>query len=303
MQNRRVEGIIPAIITPFDRDGKIDEKSLETQVKYLSERGVNGFFVCGTTGEGVFLTTEEKVRVFKVVYEIVKNKQFVGVATLRSSTNLVMDEIHSFSREGISPDFVGVVAPFYCRVSQKDIIEHFKIIAKNSPFPVFMYNIPQCTNNPIELDTIRELSNLENIIGIKDSSGNFINFLKGIKSVKKDGFYWIQGDDRLYAYSFIAGASGIVSGLANILVDPFVEMYQGCLKKDYTLLIEKQGIIDGLFEIIEVTGGKVIPSIKEAVSLTGRTTPYMKNSYMELSAEEKEFVKRELVSLGVINLP
>ncbi len=303
MQKKRIEGIIPAVITPFNKDGKIDERSLEKQVKYLSESGVDGFFVCGTTGEGVFLTTEEKVMVFKVVYETVKNKQFVGIASLRPSTNLVIDEIQSFYREGISPDFVGVVAPFYCSVSQKDIVEHFRIVVKNSPYPVFMYNIPQCTNNPIELDTIRELSQMENIIGIKDSSGNFINFLKGIRTIGKENFYWIQGDDRLYAYSFLAGASGVVSGLANILADPYVKMYRGYIKRDYALVIEKQRTVDGLFEIIEVAGGKVIPSIKEAVSLTGRTTPYMKNNYMELSDKEKELVKKKLVSLGVINLP
>ena len=301
MQKNKIEGIIPAVITPFNKDGKIDEKSLETEVKYLSNTGVNGFFVCGTTGEGVFLTTEEKVRVFRVVYEIAKNRQFVGIASLRPSTNLVMDEIASFYREDISADFVGVVAPFYCRVSQKDIFEHFRIVARNSPYPVFMYNIPQCTNNPIELDTIREVSQLENIIGIKDSSGNFVGFLKGIRTIRRENFYWIQGDDRLYAHSFISGASGVVSGLANILADPYVEMYRNHLKKDYASVIEKQREIDGLFEIIEVAGGKVIPSIKEAVSLTGRTKPYMKNSYMELSAEEKELVKKKLISLGVIN--
>ncbi len=289
MKNK-IHGIIPAIITPFTDKRKLDEKSLEKQVLYLTNGGVNGFFICGTTGEGVNLTTEEKVNVFKVIDANSSKSVFKGIAALKPATSLVIEEIEKFYESGVKPDFVAVVSPFYCKVSQEMIYDHFSMIAEKSPYPIFIYNIPQCTGNNIEVETIEKLSRNDNIIGIKDSSGNFISFLKILK-MKSDNFFTIQGDDRLYANSFLSGADGAVSGLANIIVSPFVDMYNAVTSGDMKVVFKKQKIINKLFEIIELTGGKVIPSIKAAVYLTGRCKYYLKNRYMDLHTREIEIVK------------
>ncbi|GAG72039.1 unnamed protein product, partial [marine sediment metagenome] len=165
-----LEGIIPALILPVNKEGKINFKLLEKQTTYLISESINGIFINGTTGEGAWLTMEEKVQVFKSIKEINKGKVFLCAACLQPTTELVISEIKIY--EKYEPDYIVAVTPYYYSVSQDIIIEHFKKIADFSSVPLILYNIPQCTHNKIELSTILKLAKEENIAGIKDSSGD-----------------------------------------------------------------------------------------------------------------------------------
>ena len=296
---KRLEGVIPALILPVNKEGKINFKLLEKQTTYLISEGINGIFINGTTGEGAWLTTEEKIQVFKTVKEVTKGNQVLCAACLQPSTELVINEIQIF--EKFKPDYVVAVTPYYYTVSQDVIIEHFKKIAQNSSIPIIMYNIPQCTNNKIELSTILKLAEEENIAGIKDSSGDFISFTRGVYTPVPESFSWIQGEDYLDGPALNYGANGIITGLGNVFIEPYIQMYKEAIKGNATKVNEIQMKINELYEIIQVSGGKVIPAIKTGVALLGRSAKWMKMLSLTLGDEDIEKVKRVIIKLGLLS--
>lgn len=296
---KKLEGIIPALILPLEENGKINFNFLEKQVNYLYSAGVDGVFINGTTGEGAWLTIEEKVQIFKLVKEINEGKIFLCAACLQPSTEMVINEIKII--EKYRPDYIVAVTPYYYSVSQDIVIEHFKKIAHCSSAPLILYNIPQCTYSKIELNTVLELAKEENIAGIKDSSGDFISFSRGVYTSMSESFSWIQGEDYLDGPAFNCGANGIVTGLGNVWIEPYVKMYQVAKVGNNLRVNEMQKEIDNLYELIQVTGGKVIPAIKTAVALLGRSTNWMKISSQTLIEQEVEEAKRIIKTLGILN--
>ncbi|MGB2783771.1 MAG: dihydrodipicolinate synthase family protein, partial [Atribacterota bacterium] len=158
---KKLEGIIPALILPLEENGEININFLKKQVNYLSSAGANGVFINGTTGEGGWLTIEEKAKIFKLAKEISEGKIFLCAACLQPSTEMVINEIKII--EKYRPDYIVAVTPYYYSVSQEAIMEHFKKIAHYSSVPLILYNIPQCTHNKIELNTVLELTKEKNI--------------------------------------------------------------------------------------------------------------------------------------------
>jgi 4-hydroxy-tetrahydrodipicolinate synthase len=299
IDKKKLEGVIPALILPVNDKGKINFKLLEKQTTYLISAGVNGFFINGTTGEGAWLTTDEKVEVFKVVKEISEGKVFLCAACIQPSTEIVINEIKAFKK--LEPDYIVAVTPYYCSTSQDIIIEHFKKIAHYSPVPLILYNIPQCTHNKIELNTVLELTKEKNIAGIKDSSGDFISFARGVHTSVPEYFSWIQGEDYLDGPAFNCGANGIVTGLGNVWIEPYIKMFQAAKARNNSRVNEIQKEINNLYELIQVTGGKVIPAIKAAVTLLGRSTKWMKMFSLTLGDEDIEKVKRVIIKLGLFS--
>ena len=294
---KKLEGAIPALILPIDENGKIDFKLLKKQVAYLISAGVNGLFINGTTGEGAWLTTDEKVEVFKVVKEISEGKVFLCAACIQPSTEMVINEIKII--EKYRPDYIVAVTPYYYSVSQEAIMEHFKKIAQYSSLPLILYNIPQCTHNKIELSTVLKLAQEENIAGVKDSSGDFVSFTRGVYTPVPESFSWIQGEDYLDGPAFNCGANGVVTGLGNVWIEPYIQMYKEAKKGNYQKVNEMQKKINKLYEIIQVTGGKVIPAIKAGVTLLGRSAKWMKMLSLTLGNEDIEKVKRVIIKLGL----
>ena len=295
---KRLEGVIPALILPVNKEGKINFKLLEKQTAYLISEGINGIFINGTTGEGAWLTMEEKAQVFKSVKEINKGKVFLCAACLQPTTELVISEIKIY--EKYEPDYIVAVTPYYYTVSQDIIIEHFKKIANFSSVPLILYNIPQCTHNKIELSTILKLAKEENVVGIKDSSGDFISFTRGMYAPVPESFSWIQGEDYLDGPSFNCGADGLVTGLGNVFIEPYIQMYKEAKKGNYQKVNEMQKKINKLYEIIQVTGGKGIPAIKAGTALLGRSSKWMKIISMSLNDDEAVKIEKILIELNLI---
>ncbi len=298
INKKKLEGVIPALILPFKKNGKINFELLEKQVSYLVSSGINGLFVNGTTGEGAWLTMEEKEQVFKSVHEINRGKVFLCAACLQPTTELVMSEIKIY--EKYEPDYLVAVTPYYYSVSQDVIIEHFKKIARFSSVPLIIYNIPQCTHNKIQLSTILKLAKEKNIAGVKDSSGDFISFTRGVHTSVPESFSWIQGEDYLDGSSFNIGADGVVTGLGNVFIEPYIQMYKAAKKRNYPKVNEMQKKINEIYQIIQVTGGKAIPAIKAGTALLGRSSKWMKIISMSLNDDEAEKIEKILIKLNLI---
>ncbi|MDR1506166.1 MAG: dihydrodipicolinate synthase family protein [Treponema sp.] len=291
-------GIIPAVITPFNDSGAFDEAAFSAMIERLSKADVNGFFIAGTTGEGPYLSTGEITQMIKLAIQRKTDNQFVCAASLRPSTGQVLEEIDAFQKAGA--DYLVIVPPFYYRQSNETIIAHYETIARNSSVPIIIYDIVQHTSNLVTFEVRNYLAQNKKIAGIKDSTGSFQNFSRGILEKKGNVFKWIQGDDSLYAASFMAGADAVVSGLSNIDPKPYVEMYKAVLSKEYAKVLDVQRWIFDLMEIIRVSNGKVIHSIKYAMSLMGGTREWLREKPEQLNAEEKPGVRAVLQNMKLI---
>jgi dihydrodipicolinate synthase/N-acetylneuraminate lyase len=279
------------------KDGQVHEGLLKKQAAYLSHAGVHGFMINGTTGEGPLLSREERKRIFEVIRSVSGGKQFLCLTCPLPSTDLVLDEIAAF--ESLQPDFIVATTPYYYTVSQKEIIRHFQKITSRSPFPVVAYNIPQCTFNKIEYEAMLEISSLENMAGLKDSSGDFVTFSRVMLHGTKKNFALLQGEDYLNADSLMIGSPGMVTGLGNVWIEPYIEIYQAAQKGDFLRVREIQGKINKLYEVIRTVGDRVVPAIKGATSLLGRSEKWVKAPIFSLEEEELSRIRKILKELGL----
>ena len=290
-ETKQLKGVIPAIITPMNEQGRIDFDLLEKQAAYLSKAGVNGFFIGGTTAEGAYLSTEEKGEVFKVVRRVTEGRQFLCAAYIQPSTDAVLEQMRAL--ESTEPDFVVAVTPYYLSMRQEDILEHYRRVAAAATAPLILYNIPGNTHNPIALETVLELAEEKNVVGIKDSTGNFIGFSRGVLGPSPDGFVWIQGEDYLDGPSLMIGCHGIVTGLGNARIEPYIQIYRAAQDGDWRTVRECQARINVLYGIIRLCGNS-IAAAKAAAELSGRGSRWMRQQSQSLSDEQMNEVARIL---------
>lgn len=229
---------------------------------------------------------------------IANSKVPLYAVCLQSSTDAVVEEVHAMADLGAS--FVAAVPPYYYPSTQEAILVHFSRIADTSPVPLILYNIPQNTHAPMSVETVLELSNHPNIVGIKDSSGNFASFHRTLMETDPASFSCIQGEDLLDAASFAVGAPAIVTGLGNVCIEHYVEMHRAAKSGDRTKMLELQRRIYAIAKIVWKLDGKAIPAIKAAAELLGRGNRRMKVEGLTLKPNEVETVRGVLVEAGVL---
>lgn len=294
----RLEGVIPALATAMREDGSVDLPLVEKQSAYLAAESICGLFVGGTTGEGAYLSAAEKADVFEAARGAVGRGVALCLACIQPSTGQVIEEMRLLAR--LAPDFIVAVTPYYMAASQEAVLDHFRAIAREAPAPLIMYNIPQNTHNPMALATILELAGEKNIAGLKDSAGDFIGFSRAVLSPLPGPFTWIQGEDLLEAPSYLLGARGMVTGLSNVDIRPYLEIQRAARAGDAAGVREGQRRINALFRVIEAAGGKGIPAIKAAMEALGRGRRHMRLAALTLSDREVEAVRAELAALKLL---
>ncbi|MCF6095737.1 4-hydroxy-tetrahydrodipicolinate synthase [Thermovorax subterraneus] len=217
------KGIIVPIVTPMKSDEEINEEQLRFQVNRLISKGVHGIFCLGTTGEFYALTVEEKIRVIEIVVDEVKKRVPVYAGT--GSISVKETVYLSKKAKELGVDALSIVSPYYVAVSQEDIYNYFAEIAESIDLPIILYNIPARTGNNIDYKTVAKLVvNYKNIVGIKDSSGNFDNTLRYIEDTGQK-IAVLAGNDSLILWTLIAGGQGAVAGTANLFPEIVVGIY------------------------------------------------------------------------------
>jgi 4-hydroxy-tetrahydrodipicolinate synthase len=287
-------GVITAIATPFHDDGRVDVAALRRHAARLEAAGVDGIFTCGTTGEGALLSAEEKRTITATVLEEVGNRIPVVGAVIQPDTSNALREIDSYRTLGVR--WVAVVAPYYIRVDEAELITHFATIADTSPLPVIVYDIPGNTANPLSDAVYDAVLTHPNVIAVKDSSGNFSRFSRRVLAGgRTDAAAWIQGEDTLDAPSLLVGASGVVSGLSNILPEAFVRMYGANRRGDHKTVLIMQSVINRLHAIVRTTGTGVA-AIRLALSLDGIGSRFLHSRHLSLSSDWDDAVKTHVAA-------
>ncbi|MBW7650337.1 4-hydroxy-tetrahydrodipicolinate synthase [Anoxybacillus sp. ST4] len=221
--------IATAMVTPFDNKGNIDFAKTTQLVNYLIENGTDSLVVAGTTGESPTLTTEEKLALFRHVVEVVDGRVPVIAGTGSNNTRASIELTKKAEHIGV--DAVMIVAPYYNKPNQEGIYQHYKAIAESTSLPVMVYNIPGRAVVNISVETIVRLSQIPNVVAVKDASGN-LDAMTEIIAKTRDDFMLYSGDDGLTLPVLAIGGSGVVSVASHIIGNEMKEMIQAFMRGD-----------------------------------------------------------------------
>ena len=243
----QLRGTGVALITPFKANGDVDYDALGKVIDHVINGKVEYIVSLGTTGETATLDKAEKNSIIKYTYLCVDNRVPVVVGIGGNNTKELIGELQTFPLDAATA--VLSVSPYYSKPSQQGIYEHYKVIAKESPKPVLLYNVPGRTGRNMEVSTILRLAHeVENIAGIKEAAGDMAQCMKILRDKPKD-FLVVSGDDALAFPQIACGMEGVISVAANALPEEFSEMIRECLRGDF---IEAKMINDKLIEAYEL---------------------------------------------------
>ena len=209
--NDKFTGIIPPLITCFDENGDFNEAAQREVVRFLLPK-VNGFYPVGTYGSGPLLTVEERKKVAEVIVDEVDGK--IPVIIHVGSVNTQQAVELAKHAQSIGADAVGAIPPYYYSYPESDLLEYFRSILSAVEIPLFAYNNPGLSNNPLSPNLINTLAK-EGLYGIKDSSFDMITFSNFVNNIDVKDFHFIIGTEAIAAAAVGAGAQGVISGLAN----------------------------------------------------------------------------------------
>ncbi len=229
IQTKKLLGTGVALVTPFNEQGGVDYKALKKLLNHTA-KGVDYYVVMGTTGESATLSKDEKQAVLKFVIHNNTKKIPVVYGIGGNNTQSVIDEIRSTDLSSV--DALLSVSPYYNKPSQEGIYQHFVGVADASPIPILLYNVPGRTASNMTAETTLRLAAHENIIGIKEASGNLEQCMM-IAKRKSNNFLLISGDDMLTIPIYAVGGVGVISVLANAYPVVFKKIKENCIGGNY----------------------------------------------------------------------
>ena len=264
--NNKFLGTGVALVTPFKADLSIDHEALAHIVDFNIDGGIEYLVICGTTGESVTLTKQEKKDVVATIYKANNGRVPMVLGIGGNNTIQVVEEIKATDLSEI--DAILSVAPYYSKPTQEGIYQHFKAISEASPIDVILYNVPGRTSKNIEVETTLRLANdFKNVIGVKEAGNNMSQYLELIKN-KPEDFLIISGDDDLALGVTLAGGSGVISVIGQAFPKEFSNMIRlglkGDAKESYKLHFKLMDIISFIFEENNPAG---IKAVFEALNL------------------------------------
>ena len=278
--------VLTAMITPFDNDNQVDFPKMTELIEHLLKNGTEGLVITGTTGESATLSRNEMEQIYRHVVAVVNKRVPILAGTGTNDTKSSIDLTKLAADSGV--EGIMLVAPYYNRPNQAGLYEHFRVIAESTNLPIMLYNIPGRCSVHIEADTIIKLSELENIVAVKEASGNLEQISEIITETKED-FHVYSGDDSMTLPIMSVGGTGIVSVASHIIGKEMNEMVHAFLLgetiKAARIHRELLPIMKGLF---------MAPSpapLKEALKIKGLDVGSVRLPLVGLSEEEKSILK------------
>lgn len=295
MIRRRLKGMGVALITPFNEDGSVDYVSLVKLVEYQIQNGTDFLCVLGTTAETPTLSTEEKQKIKKTVIERVNGRVPILLGIGTNSTQAVIDTLKNDDFTGV--DAVLVVVPYYNKPSQEGIYQHYKAIAEVSKLPIVLYNVPGRTGvNMTAETTLRLARDFDNIVAIKEASGNITQMDDIIKNKPKD-FDVISGDDGITYPLITLGAVGVISVIGNAFPREFSRMTRLALAGDYQNALAIHHKFTELFKLLFVDGNPA--GVKAMLNMMGMIQNRLRLPLVPTRIKTFEEMKKILDSLNI----
>ena len=291
------KGVMPALITPFTKNFEVNEAALRQLIDFVIEKGVTGVVPCGTTGEFVNLTVEERKRIIDITVDQVNGRVPVIAGTGDAETEKVI-KLTRYA-EDAGADAALIVSPYYLKPMDKEVFEHYERIARAVDLPILLYNIPQVTGMEIPWWVVEGLAEIDNIVGIKDSSGNMSYMMALFEKVYKK-ISIICGHDEIAMAALAVGADGLILASANLIPDIWLQIYDATRKGDLEKALHLQRKVQTLTRII--TGGGAL-AVKAGLRMMGFNVGTARRPLImggRLRYENEELLRLHLEWLGKI---
>ena len=288
-----LQGSLVALITPMNQDGSIHYEQLHDLIDWHIESGTDGIVAVGTTGESATLSVEEHL---SVIEETVKhvNKRVPVIAGTGANNTLEAIAL-SQAAEKAGADFTLSVVPYYNKPSQEGIYQHFKTIAEATSIPMIIYNVPGRTVVSMTNDTILRLSEIPNIVGVKEASGNVGSNIELINRAP-EGFAVLSGDDHTALPFMLCGGHGVVTVAANAAPKLFADMCRAALQGDIALARELNDRLIPIYDTMFCEPSPAAP--KWAVSALGKCEPHVRLPLVPLTENGQAKVRAALKASG-----
>ena len=286
--------VLTAMITPFNEDYSVNYKAAAELAKYLVAHGNDGLVVAGSTGESATLGADEKLKLFNTVLEAVGDKATVIAGT---GSNDTLASIHlTQEAEKLGVHGAMLVGPYYNKPPQEGFYQHFKMIAERTGLPLIVYNVPGRTASNILPPTIARLSEIPNIVAVKEASGS-LDQVSEIVRTARPGFQVYSGDDGLTLPILSVGGCGIISVAGHVVAERMQEMIGAYLTGNVKLAQEIHSELMPFFKVIFVTTNPI--PIKTAVNLMGLPGGSFRPPMVPATAVETEQLRTVMRSLKI----
>ncbi|MGC1655215.1 MAG: 4-hydroxy-tetrahydrodipicolinate synthase [Candidatus Acidiferrales bacterium] len=285
-----------ALVTPFRQDGSLDEPTLRALIKRQIDAGIDFLVPCGTTGESPTLTHEEHLRVVETAVELAKGR----VPVLAGAGGYNTAEVIALARElaEIGADGILSVTPYYNKPTQEGLYQHYKAIAEAVALPIVVYSVQGRTGVNVEPATVRRLSAIENIVGIKEASGN-VSQMAGILNLVPEDFIVLSGDDAITLPVISLGGHGVVSVVSNEIPAQMTQLTHLALDGHFEAARRIQRRVHPLMEINFVESNPI--PVKAAMAQMGLLEPVWRLPLVAPKAENEARIHAVLESLELLN--
>jgi 4-hydroxy-tetrahydrodipicolinate synthase len=291
----RLRGCGTAIITPFKQDESIDESAFRRLVDYQIENGVDFIVACGTTGESVTMSGSEQARVVELTIEASEGRVPVVAGAGGYNTREVIEKIHRYERLGA--DAILSVTPYYNKPMQEGLYQHYRTIADSTQLPIILYSVQGRTACNIEPATVARLAEIENIVGVKEASGN-ITQIAEIASLVDESFKLFAGDDSVVLPVAALGGVGVVSVASNLLPRQVSDLCHACIEGRFDDARKLNRQLTPIFKAMFIESNPI--PVKAALAMTGMIEEVYRLPLTPISASNR--AKLEGILSGAIAL-
>jgi 4-hydroxy-tetrahydrodipicolinate synthase len=300
---RLLKGIVPPVVTPLEDDDSLDRAAFDQVLELLIEGGVHGVFILGTTGEGPALSQRLRREVIQAAAETVRGRipLLVGV----TDTSLVDSVALAEHSADCGADAVVTAGPSYFPASQDDLVRYMQQFAGDCPLPVFLYNMPSHTKVSFSLETVRQLADVPQIVGVKDSSAQMLFFQQLLAiSAERPDFAVLIGPEELLAEAVLLGAHGGVCGGANLSPQLYVDLYKAAVAGDLRQVMKLQQRVHRLSNKLYSVGeapSSYLTGLKAALACIGIGNGHLAPPAASLLPEHRGVIEQHLRDLGLLD--
>lgn len=289
-----IKGVLPALITPFTKDNRIDKEGLQENIQFLIDNGVSGIVPCGTTGESATLSIKEHEKVVEFAIECSSVPVIAGTGS-NNTTEAI--ELTQFAKDS-GADAALLITPYYNKPNDRGMLAHFRKISKKVDLPIILYNVPSRTGINLKPELVGELAKESNIVGIKEASGNLDQVTKILELTQDDDFLVYSGEDGLTLPILALGGVGVISVVANVAPRQLVSLVEAFNNGDLDTARKLHLALAPLIRAVFLETNPI--PIKKAVEMIGLPAGDLRLPLAQISEENENKLRAALVDLDII---
>ena len=293
----KLKGVVPPMITPFDKEENLDIESLEKLVTFLKDK-VNGLYICGSYGSGPMMSVEERKKVTEVTVKVVDGKIPIIAHTGTTNTRDTVELTKHAEEAGCAA--ASAVGPYYFHHNEDSLLEFYgsMLNAVKSDFPIYVYHNPKFSGYEIPFSTMKKLKKI-GIHGVKDATFDILTFATYMRELADDNFDIALGTEAMWLSARALGGESFIPGLGNALPEICQKMYQEGINNDFEAYRKTQFVVNELRDIMYLAKSTQL-AIYAMLEIRGIAKTYPRSPFVPASEDEKEAIKTRLSELGVI---